>query len=420
MEVNVDCPPRLLDGKACQADVPARQTPHERAMSRKVTVRVISSVSDVEEIRGIWAGWRQHPNSDIDFYLNTVRSRPEFLRPHVMVVFRGPRPEALLVGRLELRKVEANLGYAGLLLKETRALTFLYGGLLGTLSPEGSEALVRNIMSSLSQGDADLAYFNHLRVDSLLYRAAIEVPGRLSRDHYPKLQIHRSMSVPDTIEEFYQHLSAKVRKNLKWQAKKLVQEYSNGVGVRCFRDAESLDELIGDVEGIARKTYQRGLGVGFTDNPQTRRRLSLEAEKGWLHGYVLYVHNVPCAFWLGTVYLRTFHSDFMGYDPSFGKHSPGMFLIVKVIEDFCNFNNKRDRIAKIDFGLGDAQYKEVLGDLEWNDASLYVFSPKLRGVSLNLMRAPAAMLERTARRALEKSGLLDRVKKMWRLKSTAN
>jgi len=411
------CPSRLLEGKAFQLGLTDRQTLHEFAMSEKLTTRVISSVSEVEEIRDIWSGWRQHPNSDMEFYLNTLRARPDFLRPHVILVNRGGCPEAMLVGRLELRRVEANLGYAKLLNKKRRTLTFLYGGLLGTLSPEGSKALVRDVMNSLSQGEADLAYFNNLKADSLLYGAAIKLPGRLSRDYYPSLQLHRSMTVPGSMEEFYRRLSAKVQKNLKWQAKKLIQEYSGNVSVRCFREAGDLERMIQDVEGIASKTYQRGLGVGFVDNPEMRRRLSLEAEKNWLRGYVLYAQNVPVAFWIGTLYLGTLHSEYMGYDPSLGKYSPGMFLIVKVIEEFCNHNGKRDQLSKIDFGPGDAQYKEVLGDLEWNDASLYIFSPRLRGVSLNLMRVPFAMLERAARRALEQTGLLNRVKKLWRLKS---
>jgi hypothetical protein len=387
-------------------------------MEEQVVTKVVRSLEEVKGIAEVWRSWQCHPNSDLDWYLTVLRSRPEFLRPHAIVVYRDGCPEAMLVGRLELRMVEAKVGYARLLKKGTRALTFLYGGLLGTLSPEGSEALVRDIMNSLSQGDADLAYFNHLKADSPLYRAATKVPGRFSRDYCPSLQVHRSMTVPGSIEEFYRGLSAKVRKNLKWQAKKLVQENTGNVRVRCFRETRDLEQMIQDVEGIARKTYQRGLGVGFTDNPEMHRRLSLEAEKNWLRGYVLYVQNVPWAFWIGTLYLGTFHSDFMGYDPNLGKYSPGMFLIVKVIEDFCNRNDSGDQVSKIDFGLGDAQYKEVLGDHEWNDASLYIFSPRFRGVSLNLVRTPAAMLDRAARRAIEQIGLLGRIKRKWRLKST--
>jgi hypothetical protein len=392
----------------------------EKKRTGQTNTRVIRSIPELEHVRRNWLAWQQHPNSDIDFYLTILGTRPEIVRPHVIVIDRGGSPEAMLVGRLELRKVEANLGYARLLSKQERTLTFLYGGLLGSLSPEGSEVLVRDIMNSLSRGEADLAYFNHLKTDSPLYLAAITMPGRWSRDYCPSIRVHRSMTMPGSIEEFYRRLSTKVRKNLKRQTKKLLQEYADKVTVRCFRETGDLDRMIQDVEGIARKTYQRGLGVGFIDSPEMRLRLLLWAEKNWLRGYVLYVENVPRAFWIGTVYLGTFHSDSMGYDPSLGKYSPGMFLIVKVIEDFCDCNDNTEHVSKIDFGLGDAQYKEVLGDFEWNGASLYIFSPRFKGVSLNLMRVPATMLEHVARGVLEHTGLLGRIKKTWRLKSSAS
>jgi hypothetical protein len=388
-------------------------------MAERITTKVLRSLEEIEGIADRWRSWQHHPNSDLDFYLLVLRSRPEFLRPHVIVVYRDGCPEAMLVGRLELKEVDARLGYAGFLKKKARALTFLYGGLLGTLSPEGSEALVRDIMSSLSQGDADLAYFNHLKADSPLYWAATKLPGRLSRDYLPRQQVHRAMTVPEGPNEFYSRLSSKVRKNLKWQGRKLVQEYPGNVSVHCFREVGDLERLIQDAEGIARKTYQRGLGVGFADSPELRCRLSLEAEKHWLRGYVLYVNNTPWAFWIGTLYLGTLHSDYTGYDPNLGRRSPGMFLMVKVIEDLCSRSERGEQVSKIDFGLGDAQYKEVLGDLEWKDASLYIFAPRLKAFALNLMRTPVALLDRGARSALDQFGLSARLKRMWRRNSMA-
>ena len=213
------------------------------AMEGQIAVKVVRSHEEIQEIAYVWRSWQCHPNSDLDFYLTVLRSKPEFLRPHVIVVYRDQCPEALLVGRLELRQVEARVGYARLLKMKTRALTFLYGGVLGTLSPEGSEALVNDIVNSLSQGEADLAYFNHLRADSPLYRAASKVSGLLRRDHFSHQQIHRAMIVPESPAKFYSQLSTKARKNLKWQAKKLTQEFPGKVEVRCFREKGDLERM---------------------------------------------------------------------------------------------------------------------------------------------------------------------------------
>lgn len=224
--------------------------------------------------------------------------------------------------------------------------------------------------------------------------------------------------MPPRYDDILAGMSIKTRKNLKWQAKKLVGDYHGQVRVRHFRDTSELHELFQHVEGIASTTYQRALGVGFVDDEFTRERFQMAASKGELHAFVLYLHDQPRAFWIGTVYGETFHSDFMGYDPQHSRYSPGMYLILQTIEEFYRSPNV-PRITSLDFGLGDAQYKAVLGDRCWSDASMYVFAPSIRGITINLIRTPIALLNQSAIRFLEKTQFLSRVKKIWRRQAAA-
>ncbi len=145
-----------------------------------------------------------------------------------------------------------------------------------------------------------------------------------------------------------------------------------------------MDELALAAELLASKSYQRGLGTGFFDTPLMRAQLSLKAERGWLRGYVLFLGGKACAFWIGDVNRGTFGSDYLGYDPSLAKYSPGMYLIVKVIEGFCDGN--RDEVTAIDFGPGPAQYKEVLSTEEWRSMAVYIFASTLKGFTINFIR----------------------------------
>jgi CelD/BcsL family acetyltransferase involved in cellulose biosynthesis len=165
-----------------------------------------------------------------------------------------------------------------------------------------------------------------------------------------------------------------------------------------------------DVEEVAKKTYQRGMGVGFQSNQEMREHFELQAGNGWLRAYVLYLESTPAAFWIGDVYQQTFYSHFMGYDPVFAKHSPGMYLIMQTVESFC----AEGKVRQIDWGLGDAQYKDVLGTSEWMEASFYLFAPTVSGLTLNLLRTPAALVDDLAKSALAHSSLLSRIKKSWR------
>src|SRR5258708_30008176 len=123
------------------------------------------------------------------------------------------------------------------------------------------------------------------------------------------------MPLPATRDEVYRGLSGKVRKNLKRQAKKLVNDFSGTVRVRTFRETAELEEMIRDIEHVAKKTYQRGLAVGFIDSAGARERLRLEAEGGWLRFFGLYVADEPCALWNGTLYPAAFYSNSLRYDP---------------------------------------------------------------------------------------------------------
>jgi hypothetical protein len=382
-------------------------------MFHHTSVEIFRDNSELPQIRAIWESWHTHPNIDIDFYQTILRERSEILRPHVMLARREGCPQAMLVGRIERRHLAIKIGYLTLFQPNVRLLTLPFGGLLGRASDESCRALVREVINSLRRGEADLALFEPVPTESPLYHCVQTSPAWFCKDYLHTSQIHRSMAVPDSVESFYASLSPKVRKNLKWQAKKLLNDFSGEVRIACYCSPADLEVMIKDVESVAQKTYQRGLGVGFSNKSETRARLKLEAEMGWLRGYVLYLADKPCAFWLGTAYQRTFHSNFMGYDPAYANNSPGMFLVTKVLEGLCK-QNGTGRPTQVDFGLGDAQYKKVLGTTSWEESGLYIFAPSLKGFTLNFLATSLGSLDRFARKLLDRTNLLGRIKNLWR------
>jgi len=386
---------------------PALQEPR----SEELRVGVLRSVAEIEQVRASWSALQRHPNSDLDFYLMLHRARPE-AAPYVVVLYRGSHPEAMLIGRIEDGDIDVRLGYARLFAPKLRILNIVYQGVLGNLSGESSEALISEILAALNRREADAAVFRFLKTDSPLYCAATQSAPIFQRDHCLTPQTHRGMSLPHEVQTLRARFSVKVRKNHRWQANKLLHDYSGNVRVKCFRESSELDQLFRDAEEVAQKTYQRGLGVGFENNQNMRERLAFEAYRGGLRAYVLYVGGRPSAFWIGTVYKETFFSNFMGYDPSLARYSPGTYLLLQVIDGFC-VGSERD-VNAIDFGLGDAAYKELLGDHEWQEATVYLFGRSPRSIVLNLLRTPVVLLDRALRHALHRTNLLAKVKHAWR------
>jgi hypothetical protein len=380
-------------------------------MNEEITLRVCRSFEELEEIRPTWTSFECHPNSHIDFYRSVVSSMRGVQRPHVLVLYRGEKAEAMLVGRLEQKDVEFRVGYKSFYKTSARCLTFIYGGFLGNTSEAVADSLVHKIMQSLGKGEADLAFFNHLRIGSPLFDKATQSPGFFLRDHFQTSQTHRSMRLPASKEHFEAAVSAKLRKHQRY--KKLVRDHAGDVKLTHFSGTEGLDQVVRDVDEIAKKTYQRGLGAGFVDTREMRERLQVEAEKGWLQTFILYAGGKPCAFWMGNLCGGQLYSGFMGYDPAFSQYSPGMFLITKAIEELSAKNGDL-RIEHIDWGLGDAEYKTHLSTDDWKEASVYIFAPTAKGFFLNLLNSGAAAIDGTAKKVLEKTALIAKVKKSWR------
>jgi hypothetical protein len=375
-----------------------------------LTTRVIRSREEIEDIRDTWTSWQRHPNADIDFYLTVQSLRPTIVRPHVIVVHNDGRPEAMLVGRIEHRNLECSIGYKRIFSPAARVLRFVYGGQFGNLSEETAQVVVKEVVDSLGRGEADVASFYLVKWDSPLCFVARSIPGLLSRDYLQAPQKHWSMTLGST-EEWQLGVSRKVRKNQRW--KKLVRDYPDRIRIDSLREPGDLGRMIPDMEEIAKKTYQRGLGAGFIDDAVSRQRLRFEAEKGWLRIYILYLADRPCAFWSGTCYGDTFFSGDMGYDSADSQYSPGMFLIMKVIEGFRSYEGNQG-ISRIDWGFGDAEYKQDLSDEKWYESSVSIWAPTPTGLKLNLEKTVTGLIDRTAKVVLQQTTLIQTAKRRWR------
>ena len=373
------------------------------------SVKVIRSLEEVEAIRDIWNSWQWNPNADIEFYLHVLRTNAKVIRPHVVVLYRDGLPVAMLVGRLMMESIHTRVGYALWFGGRTQILTFIYAGQAGDLSEQNSRALVADVVRALRNGEANRATFRFIATESHFFRALTQYPGFFTRDHFPQKQIHLKMDLPQSAEEIYSRLSSKVRKNLKWQGKKLIEAFDGKVRIECFRRPGELERMFEDVEQVAEKSYHRGLGFGFVDNQEMRERVQLESQKGWFRAYVLYLADHPAAFWIGNVSGRTFHSGFLGYDNVHGRYSPGIFLITKAFEKLCN-----EGVAEIDFGLGDAEYKRRFGSSSWEEACVDIFAPRLKGLMINALRSPALLTEVLIKRSLNNTQIMARIKKLWR------
>jgi hypothetical protein len=376
-------------------------------------VRVLETPSDIEKQRDLWNSWPGTRDSDLDFFLFIAGIRSEVLSPHVLLAYRGETPDAMLAGRLEERTIPIKFGYINLRSPRIRVLDLIDGGLRGDATYENVGVLVGHILKSLRQGKIDLAIFEHLRVDSLLYQVVHKLSRGVERGVPRGRTTHRYLELPENSEELYKLLPPEHRQNYRRKGRKLLKDFSGDVGIKCYNSSCDLDLIFREIETIARKTYQRGLGFGFADTPEMRGRFELAASKGWLRVFILYVAGKPVAYWTATAYSGMLCGDQIGYDPEFRRYSPGMYLSLATIGDMCD-HRENHNISKVDYGIGDAEYKSLLSNRCYEEEDVLIYGHTLRGIGINTISTPVFLADRFAKRMLAKSKLLVRAKRLWR------
>jgi hypothetical protein len=373
-------------------------------------VQVAKSAEEIEKFRLFYEQTQWHPEADIDFFLTVIKANEGTASPYAIVLESDDGPSAMMVGRIDHTVFKWKIGYKTLAESPVRLLMILYGGVLGDLSEENSIALYREIQRALIRGDADVAVLNHVRVDSPLHRIASSGPGFVYRDHFAHANPHLKLTLPSTFEEFIRQRSENTRSYIRRYGTRLKKKYGEGCRITCFQTPEEIDRAMNDVETIAAQSYHRGLGVGFLHTPETRDKWLLAAERQWLRVYVLYLDEVPRAFWTGYLYQRNFYIEYTAFDPQFRDERPGMFLLLQMIEEFC----AKEEVDAVDFGFGDADYKRKFATEDWEEALIYLYPPTLKGAWLNMSRTLTMGISQISKEALERMGVQGWLKTKWR------
>lgn len=367
-------------------------------------LRVVRDFEDLESLRPSWERFQAHPNTDIDFYKLIMKSRPEILRPHVVQVSENGVPIGLVVGRIERSAYHVRLGYKQLVSPELKKLIIPFGGIMGKFSPQSIRRVTAELFSEIRRNEAELILFSHLRTDTAAFQTVAVTGPWYCREAAHHRQLHWRFTLPRTVDEFLaEHY---------WPRRlprRLEKKHPGKVRFVAFQSSDEIDKLCKDSELIAAKTYQRGLGAGFFDHSEMRERLNLAAEKGWLCGFILYVEEVPWAFWIGTLYQGVFHSDFTGYDPAFSKDEPGTTVFSLMVQHLI-----RNGITTMDFGLGDSFYKKRFGNESWEESSVTIFAPTVKGCLLNAAATCSVAFSNATRKLLENTQLVSKVKTIWR------
>lgn len=378
-------------------------------------MKVALNFEQIEAIRPIWEQMQRSepypvPNSDIDIYLSAVRTGGEDVRPYIILVRQNGNPLAMLIGRIEKYSLKIGLGYKKLFSPRLKCLSIVYGGILGQRKSYVDSLIIDEMSRMMSSREVDMIFFNHLKLDSDIYRVVTTKPGIIRSGRLPETEQHWSISLPDTMDQLYGRYSPKNRSNLRRLNNRLEKAYPGQVKVMTYTKQDEVQKAIDAMAVISAQTYQTQLDGGFVDNDYTRDMLKLAAKQGWLRAYVLFIGEEPSAFELALRYGKSYFGLYTGFDPKWKQFRVGTVLFLNFLESICG----DPKASFFDFGFGDAEYKRLYSDRCWDESSVYVFAPRMYPFFVNALRNSAMCMNDGLEYIVSKVGAKGWIKRKWR------
>jgi hypothetical protein len=388
---------------------------HSSVISSGWEVNVAKTLEEIEELRHIWNEMQSREplpafDADIDRYLSDIETKKNFTQPYIISLFREDKPVAMIIAQIEKRYINIRLGYKTLFNPGLKCLTITYGGIFGRKDGQTCIIIMQLLLEKLRENEVDVIYLNHLDKDSQFYKLSEKMPGILMRSHFPQYEKHWLMLVPDDIEQFYQSCSPSSRKQYKKIQRKFEREYTGRYKIIIYNSENDWSEGINAAEKISRKTYQWRLGNGFKNDETNRILLTTAAKKDWLYLPVLYIDGEPCAFENWIKYNGRYVGHGIGFDPKWKQWRIGTILFLNTIKHICKDNS----IKIIDFGFGDAEYKQSFGTTFREEASMFLFAPRFYPVFVNIILTCFSAVNSGLKYTADKFGFKNSVKRLWR------
>lgn len=375
--------------------------------------------SKIEDLDKLEKSWRRlqaeaplyDPNGDFDHYLTVLQSKKETLSPFVVSIECDGQIEGLLVGRLDREKIVSSIGYKKIFGLELVCLNIIYGGVLLSSGFNEYKELLDFVRNKCKTKGIDIINFNMVDAESQLYKYIISYYKWPAREIFGLRQKHFRIEFRESFKDYFLSLSKNTRKNIKKYSNRFEKEFQGRYRIQKFFDG-NIEELIDYCSKVHNKTYKKGLGVGLEDVELTIKRFKLAEKKGWNHSRVLFIDDEPAAYQIGYLYKEGFFGMGKGFDPKYSQFRIGNYHFFKMLEDLFNL----ETVKFVDFGFGDAEYKEIFGNSHWDEINVSIYPKNFKNMWIILLRTWISILDRTGRLVVKKLDIEKRIKKLWRVK----
>ena len=377
-------------------------------------IEILTTPAQLEGVRRFWEQTNTSPDLDFEQFTERMRTQNGSARPFVLSLSDRGRQTALIVGAIIALRPDWRLGYRSLSIEPVSCLQIDHGAVLGRLSDGDSRRVVERLVEELRHGSVDLIQARYLPTSSPLYTALKTVPGPLARDPVTELNPHWRLQLPPTYREFCRSRSKKMHAEIRLVTNRILKKFGETLSVEHYTRSDQIPEAIAAIAPIAARTYHSRLGESFNDSPELRTDWASAAERGWLNVHVLRIAGAPIAYWTGCTYMKQYFTGYTGFDPEFRHYHPGKYLLLRIIEQFC----ETGEVTTFDYGFSHEDWKRRLGTSPTEEAIVHLFAPTVRGVRLRMTRLMTSGTTKLTKSILARTNMLARLKKLTKTLAT--
>ena len=217
-------------------------------------------------------------------------------------------------------------------------------------------------------------------------------------------------------EGYLSSFSGRTRSTLKRKMRKFQSASGDQLEWTVYRGAAEMEQFHQLAREISKLTYQEKLfDAGIPDDEAFRTRMRELAEADCVRAFILFMNGKPVSYLYLPIVERRVIYGFLGFDPSFAKHSPGTVLQLIALE----FLFGEEKYSYFDFTEGEGEHKRLFATMERYCGNVFYLRGTMRNRLLVHAHRTIRRLSDFADSLIVRSGLKERLRQMLRGQSAA-
>ncbi len=377
----------------------------------------ITKIVSLDEIDKIKSDWKKLVDNlketniyiDPDYFIKQFDSRAKDAIPHVLLFKKNNLSKAILIGWTKKQKVPCWIGYYKIETPLLNSLEIEIGGLVTDGTEESAELLKTYLKAVLKKKEFELLLVDHISETNPLWESLTKGDVLNTKAIYKESIAWVSKIYDKEFDSPNEIHSSKTKAKFRRKARRLLEQFDGQLQVKALTSQDDMEFFIKNADLIGRKSYQYAIDVGIKDNAYWRKMLNSLVEGNFFRGYLLMNNDKPIAYSQGAIYKDYYYQFATAYDPEYRKFSPGEYLRLEFTKELIE-----EKIGYIDYGYGDADYKKMFGTHSTKEATLRIYGKGIKTGLGKFLDNSTTFISEKLKAQLEKAGLFNKIKKMWR------